>query len=94
LKDFFEDKTYPKLKLLEKLGYALGIVGNNDFFFQGDISHLGYKIKKGGRGGRACDKNKAFFLGKDVPLLSHYEQLLFEVTIFRQYVVACCQTMA
>jgi hypothetical protein len=33
LKDFFEDKTYPKLKLLEKLGYALGIVGNNEFFF-------------------------------------------------------------
>lgn len=60
MKDFFEDKTYPKLKLLEKLGYALGIVGNNDFFFQGDISHLGYKIKKGGRGGGLVTRTRLF----------------------------------
>jgi hypothetical protein len=51
LKDFVEDKNYPKLKLLEKLGYALGIVGNNDLFFGCDISHLGYTTKRRRGGG-------------------------------------------
>jgi hypothetical protein len=75
------------------LGYGLGIVGNNDFIFCGDISHFGYNKKQGGAG--ACDKNKGFFFWrKDDPLLPHYEQLLFEVTIFRQCFVACCQTIA
>ncbi len=92
MKDFVEDKNYSKLKLLEKLGYALGIVGNSNFFFWGDISHLGYNQKKK-EGQGLVTRTKVFFLGKDGTLLPHYEQLLFEVTIFSEYVVACCQTI-
>jgi hypothetical protein len=69
LKAFVEDKNYPKLMLLEKLGYALRIVGNDDFILGGNISHLGYNQKKKGGGG-ACDKNKGFFLGKRWPFVA------------------------
>jgi hypothetical protein len=39
------------------------------------------------RWGGVVTRKKVFFLGKDGTLLPHYEQLLFEVTIFRQYVI-------
>jgi hypothetical protein len=48
-------------------------------FFWGEILQLANKKKEG-----SSDKYKGFFLEKNVPLWSHYEEKNLEVAIFRQ----------
>ncbi len=58
--------------------------------FWGATFHTLATTKKKRGGEELVTRTKVFFLGKDGPLLPNYEQLLFEVTIFRQI---CCSML-
>ncbi len=73
------------MKIYNNLRKKKGLVAD---FFWGEILQLANK-RKG-----SCDKYKGFFLEKNGPLLSHYEEKNLEVIIFRQQAGACHKNIA